>query len=355
MTWTRDKIEREWLGGSPIAVGEEVATNAFNRVDAILGPDWIERYRAAHGGANRRGPMLTLPVVILGNELAHIKGATGCEGLVRKLRRLKTDAEAELHAIALVMTGLDDLRLECEPRVIASGRKRKADFRVAKDRDHWVYVEVTQPDTSAAEKTLLLAVEKLSQVVCSVDGSYATEVFFHKRPTPDELVRVLPVVEEACRRGHGTTRLLPDELGVVYVDRTTPTVAIAGEHHGQPYTPRIVRATFVGHETADRHLQVSVPYFDHRAAQFLEESGQLPDDGPGVIMIQMNRATGGMKKWAPTLREQLRLDMYSNVSLSVSSRLPSSIPSAARRRRSQRWSCPTLAPLTSFQSGWISA
>jgi hypothetical protein len=68
--------------------------------------------------------------------------------------------------------------------------------------------------------------------------------------------------------------------------------------------------------TDSRHVVVRVPFFDHRAHQFLAtEAAQLPDGSPGLIMIRMSEASGGMKKWAPTLQDELALDgMYENVS-----------------------------------------
>jgi len=315
--WTWGRIVAECLGGSGlIADGDEVAVEAFNRIDAILGPEWIERYRAAHGGSDRRGLVITMNLVILGKELANIDGVRGSAEIIRKLRELRTDPIAELDAIALVMVGSDDLRLECEPTIPVPGREaRKADFRIANGDEQCVYVEVTQPNTSEAEKSIALATAEISTVVESIDGSYATEVFFHRSPTPEELLAVRPLVEEVCRSGQATERHLPDELGVIYAGHTAPHAAVVGDHHGRPYTPRIVRVTFVGRDIAKRQLKVSVPSMDHRAAQYLEdESGQLPDDSPGVIMIDTRRATGAMKGWAPMLHDQLRLDMYSNVS-----------------------------------------
>jgi hypothetical protein len=214
------------------------------------------------------------------------------------------------------MAGSPDVRLQCEPRVVVSGRERKADFCVAKADDQWIYVEVTQPNRSAAEEGLALAMNEVADVVSSVEGSYATEVFFHRLPTPEELRAIRPLLEEACRRGEDAERPLPNELGLVYVGQTPPGVVVV-EDHGQPYTPRLGLSKVFAGATSTRHVAVRVPFFDQRAHQFLAtEAAQLPDDSPGMIMIQMSAATGGMKKWAPTLEKELSLDdLYENVSV----------------------------------------
>ena len=74
--------------------------------------------------ADHRGAGLTLPLVVLGKQLAHIEGAGGCEGLVRGLRDGQRSARAELDAISLLTEGSGDITLECEPRVVVAGRQR---------------------------------------------------------------------------------------------------------------------------------------------------------------------------------------------------------------------------------------
>lgn len=313
MTWTWDEIDANWLGGVPIADGPEVAVEAFNRIAAVLGPGWIEGYRATHGGAGRRGPTLTLPIVTLGKQLTVIKDAVGCEGLVRRLRDNQSGARAELEAVSLLVGPSADVKLECEPKVVAAGRERKADFRVAGADDKWIYGEVTQPNLSKAEESLALAMCEVTNMAKSVEGSYAIEVFFDRSPTPEELRGVRPVLEEICRRGESTELELPDQLGRVYIGQMPGTVVL--DNHGEPYTPRLGRAEVVAGGASTRHVAVRVPFVDRRAHDFLAyEAGQLPEDDPGLIMIEMSAATGGMKEWAPILREELRLDTYTNVS-----------------------------------------
>src|SRR5436305_5167078 len=128
---------------------------------------------------------------------------------------------------------------------------------------------------------------EVTDVVSSVEGPYAIEVFFHKSPTPDELRAVQPVLDEVCRRGETAEQDLPDHLGRVYVGQMPGTVVL--EDHGEPYTPRSGRVQVVAGEAVARHVAVRVPFFDQRAHNFLaDEAGQLPKPSPGLIMIEMS-------------------------------------------------------------------
>jgi hypothetical protein len=54
------------------------------------------------------------------------------------------------------------------------------------------------------------------------------------------------------------------------------------DSHGQAYTPRLGLAKVVAGASAHRHVIVRMPFFDHRAHQFLAtEAAQLPKDSLG--------------------------------------------------------------------------
>jgi hypothetical protein len=259
--WRWEDIKREWLGDSLIAEDPAVVVEAFERIDAMFGPEWILAYRTDHGGSNHTGATLTLPVVILGKQLKHIERASGCEALARGLRESRSSAKAELDAISLLMAGSAGVSLECEPKVVVSGRERKADFRVSKGAGGWIYGEVTQPNRSATTESLTLAMKEVADVVRSIDGSYATEVFFDKSPTPAELSAVRPLLEDGCRRGENVEQELPDGLGVLYVGQTPPGTVVL-EDHGRPYRPGLGVMSVSAGATGHRHVAVRVPYFD---------------------------------------------------------------------------------------------
>jgi hypothetical protein len=45
VVWTFDEIERDWLAGSRIAVAQQDVVDAFNRVERILGRNWMRLRR----------------------------------------------------------------------------------------------------------------------------------------------------------------------------------------------------------------------------------------------------------------------------------------------------------------------
>jgi hypothetical protein len=201
-----------------------------------------------------------LPIVTIGNQLAHIERADGCQGLVRRLRDRRADAQAELAAISLLVETPPEVRVECKPTIVVGDRARQPDFRIA-EADEWLYVEVTQPRRSAAEETLQQGMHELAGLVNSIEGSYATEVFFNKpSTTADELQSIRPVVEAVCRSGVTTERALPNDLGVVYVGESLPGTIVLRDH-GHPYVPRLGIARVIGGATAPRHVAVRVPFF----------------------------------------------------------------------------------------------
>ena len=101
--WTWETIERKWLAGSQIAVSPPTVVDAFNRVESLLGPDWMTRYRTSIGIPT--GPAPTLHVLTMGQRLAVLEGMTGTENLIRKLCDDDHSASAEPTGIFLVEIG----------------------------------------------------------------------------------------------------------------------------------------------------------------------------------------------------------------------------------------------------------
>jgi hypothetical protein len=45
MAWTWKQIEQDWLAGGRVATEPSAVVEAFERVEAVLGRDWIEQSR----------------------------------------------------------------------------------------------------------------------------------------------------------------------------------------------------------------------------------------------------------------------------------------------------------------------
>ena len=124
MNWSIDDIEKNLLGQKAcvIAIPPDVIVDAVNRVETILGHDWILAEMKATGIA----PAMT--VIGMGLRLATLHGLANTETLLSNLRRRDQNAEAELTALYLIRGQDSSIELELEPLVGA----RKADFRVRK-------------------------------------------------------------------------------------------------------------------------------------------------------------------------------------------------------------------------------
>lgn len=313
--WSWEEIEGDWLQGAQLAVERETVVEAFNRVEARFGRGWIEATRLQPGAIDPvRGAGPALKIAVLGEQLAVLDRATGCDRLIEKLRNQEPSAYAELKAIHCTAGGTPDVRIECEPTVTVGRRERRPDFRLARSEEPWVYVEVTRPNPADAQQRLTEAMNELAGLLDTVTGTYTAEVFFQRHAQIGELHAVREQLAGLCAQGDVVATEMPDRLGVIYMND-----AVAGEivvhDRGQPSTPRLgVAKGVVEDGVRTRHIVVRVPYFDDRGHNFLAtEAAQLPNTGPGLIMIDMTGAAGG-KGWTSVFEGELALGLYDQVS-----------------------------------------
>ena len=58
-----------------------------------------------------------------------------------------------------------------------------------------------------------------------------------------------------------------------------------------------------------------VAFSDDRADEFLrKEARQLPKDAPGLVVIDVSEASGGMRTWRPILERRLQPNIHTRVS-----------------------------------------
>jgi len=315
MTWSWDEIDNDWLEGAAIATAPDDAVAAFERAERFFGRSWIEAGRTqqtAAGPVLIRGSSPTLNVIVLGEHLVVLEAAVGCRSVVDKLKARDSSAYAELTAMWLTHT--DGTDLECEPEVAVGARRRKPDFRLKDPEGLYTYVEVTQPNRAAAQRSLLITMQEVGALTQTMTGTYAAEFFLLRHPEPDELVILRELLEQAVEDSQPKEVPLADELGVLYV-HANPAVAVI-EDHGYPTVPRLGQASVaVENGQTVRQIVVRVPFYDHRAHQFLAtEASQLPIDAPGLIVMHMSGVPSGMKEWIPLLRAEFELGLYNHVS-----------------------------------------
>lgn len=89
------------------------------------------------------------------------------------------------------------------------------------------------------------------------------------------------------------------------------------EHPGEPKVPRLGHISFVlgPGEPNPRHISVRMAYADDRAKDVLSsEAKQLPTDLPGLIMVQMAWAPGGIRSWETSIIRRFQPTIYTRVS-----------------------------------------
>jgi len=200
------------------------------------------------------------------------------------------------------------------PRVTVGTREREPDFRVRKAHDPWTYVEVANPDTADAQRNANAVLQRLSQVVSSVKKSFALEVFLFREPGDDQIEELAAALPAFCS-DDGVSRVHVKDFAILVRNHTSPGQIVPYQHPEDDGRPRLAMArSIVGGSEPPRHVAVRIPYADKRAEAFLTtEARQLPTDAPGLIMINMRNAPGGIKTWASLLRRRLQPKMHTRV------------------------------------------
>jgi hypothetical protein len=318
MSWTFEEIEREWLAGSKIAVDPPDVVAAFDRCERALGREWIE---TAHKGGilGAIGPVTgsapTLCVVSMGLNLASLDAVPDGQRLVDKLRSGDSSAHAELKAIHLLRRGNKTV-VELEPTIRYTNRK--CDFRIRRDGESWVWVEVTRPDTSDAQSRVEMILRSVCDSVVSVQKPFTLELFFRREPSDDEISNVLAAASRVCSAEPVVTETMreemPDGMGLLILNQH-PIGQVVVDDHGEANIPRIGMArAIVGQGEPNRHVAVRMPYADQRAERFLtSEARQLPTDGLGLVMVDMAQAPGGFRSWEPAIRRRFQPAQHTRV------------------------------------------
>jgi hypothetical protein len=316
MAWTWKQIEQDWLAGGRVATEPSAVVEAFERVEAVLGRDWIEQSRVHPLVVPKGSPPQTtvvrgsdpvLTVVQMGGLLASLEGIPAVDTLMKKLRRGERAAMAEATAIHLLRQHPSDSVVELEPTVPVAGRSdRKGDFRVRRNGDPWTYAEVSATDRNATEREVLRLLERLGEPVHSMSGSFALELFFRSLPGEDEVEAILGRVRDLDGRADSFSEELPEGLGTFVYDPTGDPTDVSPRVLNEPYRPGLGRAAVVHREGEVRSISVRLPYADNRGRKKLgKESLQLPRNDPGLVMIDTAGAPGSRQSWEPAIRGDL--------------------------------------------------
>ena len=313
MAWTWEQIEQDWLGDGRIAVPHAAAVDAFNRVERVLGREWMTGCRGSTGNAAGTAP--TLCVVTKGQLLLSLDGVRDTEKLLDKIRRGDHSATAELTGIYLLSSGRTDTTVELEPEVSVAGRNKRPDFCISLSGVDGAFVEVTQPNMSEDQVVAHTVLERITAEATRIKKGFALEAFLRRVPTEQEVTEIIARLPTFCIQD-GTHRQDLGNLGFLMLNLDTPGRVEVRSHEGEENRPRLCQAKAIsGPDEPHRHIVVRLAFSDERAQQFLEaEAKQLPKETPGLIMMQMSRAPGGFKTWEPILRRRLQPKLHTRVS-----------------------------------------
>ena len=221
--------------------------------------------------------------------------------------------DAELTALYLLRHE-HKLETELYPEVAVGDGVRVPDFRVRSEEGVWIYVEVTQADTSEKQKRVEAIMGRLSAPVSRVKKSFALEVILEREPTGQELDELDGAIFELCQL-EGEHRVGLPGLARLSVGGSPPGVVVAGSgHRAGDTTIRLGMAHAIrGPNEPHRHISVTIAFADERATKFLhDEAIQLPRDAPGLVMID---AAGpiSLRDWEAHIEGPLQPKIHTRV------------------------------------------
>jgi len=218
-------------------------------------------------------------------------------------------------AVHLIRSGETKATIELGPITQVGTHDRKPDFRLQRDDEPWTYVEVTQPDVAEAQMRAQSMLNRLADLVQPIKKSFSLEVFLRREPTDSEIIALADLVPQFCLLEGDQSKDLPG-LAILSLNASAPGLVVPRDHPGEPNVPRLGYAKAIyGSDEPHRHIAVRMAYADDRAEDFLrKEAKQLPKDSPGLAMVQMSRAPGGIKSWEPILRRRFQPNLHTRVS-----------------------------------------
>lgn len=313
MGWNYSDIVDDWLSGGKLDFLPDVVVEAFDTVDRVLGPKWIQRSRMQSGTVSR-GSAPTSKVVSMGLRLATVEDLSDTKDLIDKLRRGDSSAGSELTAIYL-LRARHSFTTDLYPDVMVGSKKRVPDFRILSDEGEPVYVEVTQAVASQAQKEASAIMSQLASVVPQVSKSFALEVLLNKEPDEVEMDILQRRILEFCQLEGAHQEELRD-LGRLLLGETAPgRIVLTDRHQGSGPVQLMLFSAMKGPGEPHRHIMVTMPFSDERAGHMLrEEARQLPTDSPGLIIIDVSGTAISPAEWGKLIEKRLHPGQHTRVS-----------------------------------------
>lgn len=301
MAWSLKDIEENLLGSAINVLGlsAQEAQDAVNRVEQVLGPSWIA------GNIAGKGIAPAMQAISMGLRLPALDGVPDTARLVDKLRGNQDNADAELTALWLLRSIDPAAEVVLEPPV----GNRKADFRIHRQGEPGITVEVTSPQTSQEEQRIRGIMERLTTAFESATNTFSLDIVLRREPSTEELELLWQRLPQFTSLGGPQRATLIDSMGWLFLNQTPVGTWLGCEVPEMSDTPMVGLVMFKGGGPTGGPLYqvaVQIPFAETRAERFLrDKAGQLPGDGPGLVMIQASRSPRGFKAWATLFKKAL--------------------------------------------------
>jgi hypothetical protein len=310
MSWSIETIEKDLLLSKigVLAMAPEAVVSAVNRVERVLGSEWI-------GSISGKGIAPAMEAIGMGLRLASIENLGGAEDLITHIRRKDQDAESELTAIHVIRSQNSSAQLELHPAV----GTRKADFRARRvEGEQWTTVEVTKPNTSEEQQRIEGVLRRIEKVFEKVEYPFSLDIVFRREPSASEIELLCERLPQFCQLLGQQRAELVDGMGFLFLNHVEIGKLQLVEIPELAETPTIGIATFFGGGSDGRaHHQVSVriPFSDERAEEILrDEARQLPKPGVGMVMIDVPASPKELRGWVSLIERRFQPAIHTRIS-----------------------------------------
>jgi hypothetical protein len=318
--WTFEEIERGWFGSARLNWERAAVEAAFNQATRMRGYAWVvgpkkdlTPFAAFPGIGPHGGYQEFLRVYWFGKRMASIADTKGSDDLIRRVIDGDSDADEEATAIDLLRSNHPDTELEVEPGVKVGTRDRKPDFRIRKDGEPWLFVEVTRLHSSAASIRVHQLLTRLGHAVMAIEQPFMLEVLLNREPTDAEEESLLSEARKAC--------VAPTELRVdvgdfasVLVKAGTASVVVPSIIPNDSRPRMALSQAIVGPGQPNRQIVLRIPFADERAEDILaREAKQLPKGQCGLLMVNVNLQPGAFESWGERVPQRFTPGQHTRV------------------------------------------
>ncbi len=326
MSWDLASLKKDWLLGAECSYTDKEIIKGFSTVDKFLGKNFIESH-----WNDQRGLVVVIQVVNLGLNLEWIGNIKGAENLLKKLSNKQTYRIAASELDVGAFFAKKNLLSEVYPHAPEAGNE--LDFKLSKNGEI-IYVEVTSPETSVANKYLSHLANKLSKIA-KVLPNTRLEVYLYDFLDNGNLQNLYKKCYQLIKavkvgfgyREHGKYAIMLSRAEEGGMSKLTKKKKV-----DEP----VFFATNLSQKAGIKNfVTVKVPFADKRAEEVLARKyHQLVAGYPNIVVIDVTRIPNGIKNWPVIIKRRFQPKINRKISAVL---LWSSILSPAEGVKTSRY------------------